>query len=329
MILAEKIIKLRKENGWSQEELAAKLNISRQSVSKWESMASVPDLDKIIKLSQIFGVSTDYLLKDEMEEEPKREPEIDTESVTLNQERKVSVEEANRYMEIASQASKRIAARVSLCILSPVILILLAGLAEYQVISITEDMAAGIGVTMLLLMIAGAVATFIIHGLKLEKYQYMEKENLSLEYGVASIVQNKQEAYEPTFKKSIAAGVALCITSIIPIMIALAFSASDIVYVYCMNLIFVFVALGVYLFVSSGIVYGSYQRLLEEGDYTREKKMTKKRDETWTSVYWCLVMAGYLLYSFLTNNWHISWVVWPCAGILYAALQGIAAMVRK
>ena len=70
MILAEKIIKLRKQNGWSQEDLAMKLNVSRQSVSKWESMASIPDLDKIVKLSQIFGVSTDYLLKDDLEEEP-------------------------------------------------------------------------------------------------------------------------------------------------------------------------------------------------------------------------------------------------------------------
>ena len=61
MILAEKITKLRKRNGWSQEELAMKLNISRQSVSKWESAASIPDLDKVIKLSAIFGVSTDYL----------------------------------------------------------------------------------------------------------------------------------------------------------------------------------------------------------------------------------------------------------------------------
>ena len=69
MTLAEKIIRLRKEQGWSQEELAHRLEVSRQAVSKWESMASVPDLDKILKLSQLFGVSTDYLLKDDAAEE--------------------------------------------------------------------------------------------------------------------------------------------------------------------------------------------------------------------------------------------------------------------
>ena len=69
MILADKIIRLRKKNGWSQEELAERLKVSRQSVSKWEGAQSMPDLDKILQLSKIFGVSIDYLLKEEFEED--------------------------------------------------------------------------------------------------------------------------------------------------------------------------------------------------------------------------------------------------------------------
>ena len=69
MILAEKIMTLRKKNGWSQEELAGKLGVSRQSVSKWESGMSIPDLDKILMMSEIFEVSTDFLLKDEIEQD--------------------------------------------------------------------------------------------------------------------------------------------------------------------------------------------------------------------------------------------------------------------
>ena len=69
MILADKIIRLRKRNGWSQEELAEKMNVSRQAVSKWESAQTIPDLEKILLLSSLFGVTTDYLLKDEMEDE--------------------------------------------------------------------------------------------------------------------------------------------------------------------------------------------------------------------------------------------------------------------
>ena len=69
MILADKIIRLRKKNGWSQEELATRMNVSRQAVSKWEAASTTPDLEKILELSNLFGVTIDYLLKDEIEEE--------------------------------------------------------------------------------------------------------------------------------------------------------------------------------------------------------------------------------------------------------------------
>ena len=68
MILADKIITLRKKAGWSQEELAQKLDVSRQSVSKWEGAQSIPDISKILQMSRLFGVTTDFLLKDELEE---------------------------------------------------------------------------------------------------------------------------------------------------------------------------------------------------------------------------------------------------------------------
>ena len=69
MILADKITEERKKNGWSQEELANQLGVSRQAVSKWESAGAVPDLQRILQMSELFGVSTDYLLKDEMKAE--------------------------------------------------------------------------------------------------------------------------------------------------------------------------------------------------------------------------------------------------------------------
>ena len=65
MKLSEKIMILRKQKGWSQEELAEKLEVSRQAVSKWESGQASPDIEKILKISQLFEVSTDVLLKEE------------------------------------------------------------------------------------------------------------------------------------------------------------------------------------------------------------------------------------------------------------------------
>jgi len=104
MILADKIVALRKKNGWSQEELAEKMNVSRQSVSKWEGAQSVPELEKILQLSQLFGVSTDYLLKDELEE---------AEYVSCCEEaapiRRVSMEEASEFLCLKQLTAKRIA----------------------------------------------------------------------------------------------------------------------------------------------------------------------------------------------------------------------------
>ena len=101
MILADKIIDLRKKNGWSQEELAEKLGVSRQSISKWESAQSVPDMNRILAMSRLFGVSTDYLLKDELEPED-ASPVGDAPTQARGADdlplRQVSMEDANAYL---------------------------------------------------------------------------------------------------------------------------------------------------------------------------------------------------------------------------------------
>jgi len=85
MTLAEKVLFLRTEKGLSQEDLAAKLEVSRQSVSKWETGQSVPDLDKIIKLSDLFGVTVDELVR---EGERPKPPEPEVRTVYVEREKK-------------------------------------------------------------------------------------------------------------------------------------------------------------------------------------------------------------------------------------------------
>ena len=85
MPLADKIIELRKKQGWSQIDLADRLDVSRQSVSKWEMAQAVPELDKIIKMSELFAVTTDYLLKDDVpgpEPVPQPGPEVPAQATT-------------------------------------------------------------------------------------------------------------------------------------------------------------------------------------------------------------------------------------------------------
>lgn len=324
MILSEKIILLRKEHELSQEQLAEQLDVSRQAVSKWESGASIPDLDKIIKMGQLFGVSVDYLVKDDVIQTNDSTP-VDDSSTNM---RVVSMEEANRYMETVQQIAPRIAVGVLLCIMSPIFMILMAGMAEYRIIQLSEDFAGGIGIAVLLAMVAIAVVLFITNGMTLSKYEFLEKESILTAYGVSGIVEKKKTEYEHTFHTCIASGVALCILSVVPLLLATA--AANEFYAVCgvCTLLFL-VAIGVFPIVQSSMVWDSYQKLLQEGDYTPERKQQDKKAAPIVSIYWCLVTAGYLGVSFYFNNWDRSWIVWPVAGVLFAAMMGIYQLISK
>ena len=180
MILADKIITLRKKAGWSQEELASQLGVTRQSVSKWEGAQSVPDLDKVVQMSRLFGVSTDYLLKDELEEEEFVESEADETPL-----RRVTMEQAARYLALRKACAPKIALAVAMCIVSPVVIIFLSAMADAGLGGISEDLAAGLGVSVILVLVAIAVGMFLSCGAKTKEFDFLEKEPFETEYGVS------------------------------------------------------------------------------------------------------------------------------------------------
>lgn len=322
MILAEKIAKLRKQQGWSQEELAARLEVSRQSVSKWESMTSMPDLDKILKMSELFGVTTDYLLKDDSPEETAPVPSTEPESA---QTVPVSLEEANAYLSLTEDCHQKIALAVSLCILSPVPLIFLSGAASRSFFALTGSTATALGVSALLLIVAVAVAILVPCGLRLNRYEYLEKEPISTEYGVAGIAETRKESFAPTYRSGLVAGISLCIVSVVPILVAMALHQAFVL-VCSVCLLLLFISLGVHLIIRVQARWESYQKLLEEGDYSREKKAENKRNEPLVVFYWCFVTALYLGISLYTSAWERSWIVWPVAGVLFAAILALRQM---
>ena len=142
MILADKITDLRKKNGWSQEELAGMLDVSRQSISKWESAQSTPDMNRILKMSEVFGA----------------------------------------FLAFRDLSSGRISIGVMMCILSPVLLIVLSALQEEGLLAISEMAATGIGLVVLITLIGGAVALFVTTGLLGARFEYLEKEDIPENY---------------------------------------------------------------------------------------------------------------------------------------------------
>ena len=322
MILADKIIRLRKKNGWSQEELAEKINVSRQAVSKWESAQTVPDLEKILMLGALFGVTTDYLLKDEIESEEFSSGGEDSAVLRL------TLAEANEYLAWEEKSSLRIAAATFLCVFSPIPLVFLAGAAEAAKYGVTENMATLAGITMLFLLIAAAVAVFISCGFKSEPYKFLEKEMFDTEYGVTGMVSERQKAYRPTYVRCNIIGIVLCVLSPVPV-VAGAMTGDEFLTVVTVCVLLLLVAVGAAFLVAAGVRWSGMQKILQSGDYAPAEKKRNEREAALSAVYWTLATAAYLGWSFTTGDWKNTWIVWPVAGVLYAAVLNLYRLFTK
>lgn len=333
MILADKIIDLRKKNGWSQEELASQLGVSRQSVSKWESGQSIPDLDRILKMSTIFGVSTDYLLKDDAEPIDDAAPTVDAPQASDETARLITMEDAYHYLSMVQMAAPRIARGVMLCIFSPIVLFLLGGLSDEEgSFLLPEWSVPAVGLPVLLLFVVCGIAQFILYGRQLEAYEFLEKQPIELAYGVRGVVEKRKNDYAAQHSQRLMIGVSICILAVVSLFIGAALEGVHETTMYPVLgfiIMLAIAAIGVHFLVLTCTIQGGYQRLLEEGDYSREKKLHNRKNEPIATAYWCLVTAGYLLWSFLTWDWGRTWIVWPVAGVFYGAVVAVSNMVRK
>lgn len=324
MIFADKLIALRKKSGWSQEELAEKLGVTRQSVSKWEGAQSVPDIDKILQLSHLFGVTTDYLLKDEL-----GEPEY-TAGDDAPALRKVTLAQANDYLTQAHANAPKMALATALCVLSPVPLIALGALAEYGYFR--ADFATGLGLCTLLVLVAVAVVLFMQCGAAVKPYEFLEKEPIDTEYGVTGLAHERRDAFAVQYNRGNTLGTVLCILCAVPLFAAMMFLDTDILAAAAVCLLLVLVACGVHAFVRVGTVQDALNQLLEEGDFTRDAKARKGAIRAVAAAYWLVVVAIFLFYTFGpygNGQPEYSWFIWAIAGVIFAAVMVVMKAVQR
>ena len=325
MILADKIISLRKKAGWSQEELAEQLGVTRQSVSKWEGAQSVPDMDKVVQMSRLFSVTTDFLLKDEIEEQAAAPAE--EESVL----RRVTMAQAADYLARRKAAAPRIAFAVLLCVVSPVTLLMLTALSEVQRFHISENAAAGIGLCVMLVLVAAAVSIFLRAAADVRDYRFLGEEPFETEYGVTGMVRQRQREYKDTHTRSVTVGVVLCVLAAVPLFAAVCIDGSGLLYVAAVGAL-VLAGVGCLFLVNAGVYSGAMERLLEEGDYTRGQKKHNKVLSTVTTIYWPAATAVFLIYTYGPSGNgqpRYSWVIWAVAGVLYAAVMGVVRLLLR
>lgn len=328
MILADKIMTLRKKAGWSQEELAARLNVSRQSVSKWEGAQSIPDMDKVVQMSRLFGVTTDFLLKDELEieehtqSEPMDEPPL----------RRVTMEEASAYLALRRAAAPKMALATFLCIISPVALLMLAAMSEVSRFGISENAASGIGLCGLLVLVAIGVALFLTCSAKVRDFAFLEEEPFETQYGVSGMVKERMQDFANTYSRLNITGTVLCILSAVPLFVSMCMETADVVYVAAVCLLLIIAGIGCVAFTYGGTIHASMERLLEEGDYTRQQKSRRGVKGAISTIYWLLVTAIFMWYTFGPSGngqARYSWFIWAIAGVLYAAVMLVVNLIQR
>ncbi len=301
MIISDKILYLRKKIGYTQEELAEKLNVSRQSVSKWESAQSIPDVSKIMEMSKIFSVSTDYLLKDEIEEvEGETTPDIDNDVIIL------TIENVNEYIYLKDRSLKFLAVAVFLFILSAIPLI------AFTTLSKNENIKVALGLICLFVLVVVGVGLCIYSSSILSDYKFIEEKNFQLSNNVSGIIKEKKNAFKQTRIKKLIISISSIILSVLPLIVLSLLTESEKIIILALCFLLLVVSLSVpHIIIGEG-KWECYERLLFEG----ENKKGNEKFEIISSIYWASIVVIYLSWSFLTNDWYITWIVWPIAAIL-------------
>ena len=210
MILGEKITELRKRSGLSQEQLGDRLGVSRQAVSKWEMSQAMPDIGRILAMSEFFEVPADFLLKDKYDLSALAgHPGLPV--MPADSTKRVSLEEVQAYFQDQRRFAEKIVMGIVLFFISPA-----AGIF----LTVTDDFRRGMLGVIIQVMILTAAAVAVIPAVRqMSRYRYFRQPNRELDYGVKSIAEENKRNFEHTHLLGILTGIVLLMTSVIPMMV--------------------------------------------------------------------------------------------------------------
>lgn len=235
----------------------------------------------------------------------------------------ISYEEANNYLEDSKVTAPKTALGVFLCIISPVMLLVLLGLGEMNYIKVKEDLLIAAGLIVLISLVAAGVSCFIKFSSKLEKYNDLKINLFELDYNTEQMIRNMQKQDEHAYKSAVSISVVGYILSALPIIITPLVSEVEGLSVFSVAVTLTIVAFSTYNLISNGSINEACNVLLQQGDYSVKNK-SNKTFQTISKVYWCVIVAVYLGYSFITDDWSMSWIIWPVAGVLFGAIKAIS-----
>lgn len=184
--------------------------------------------------------------------------------------RSLNKKEAERYLVLRKEAAPKIAMATFLCIISPVCLIVLCGISDAYPSIIPENIASGIGMCVLIAMVAGAVTCFMKCAAADEEFRFLEEEPFETDAEAREMINAKKEAYRTMYSRLNIRGTILCIISVLPVMMALCLEGCvfgekrDLIYVCAVGFLLVIVASGCYSFIYGGVYQAAINKLLME-----------------------------------------------------------------
>jgi amino acid transporter len=174
------------------------------------------------------------------------------------------------------------------------------------------------------------VALFVSASLRSRPYEYLEQEKIDTLYGVDGMVRERRDRFQPVFSRQLVIGIVLCVVAAIPLFATMIiFDGNDFLAAVSICVMLAIIAIGVFMIVRVCIIWDGFHQLLEEGDYSRSSKDELKKYGWFHGCFWMLVTAAFLAWSFITNRWDRSWIIWPVAGVAYGAIYAILKAARQ
>lgn len=243
-------------------------------------------------------------------------------------QRFVSRQEAQEYIQTAAKSNKGIAAGVALCIYCPILIILLGGI-DGTYIHITDAQFTIFGLIPLFLILTIAVAIVIYNGMKMERFEYMKKEFIQIDGGLDRELAARAEEIRPRVTMTVIIGVGLCILSVIPLLLSGSMTDNDFIHCAATALLLIVIGIAVFLFIVGESEMECIKVLRQEGDFSSAGKKGNKIAGIVGGIYWPLITAIYLGWSFVTMNWGFTWIIWPVAGVMFGVITSICKVINE
>ncbi len=294
MDFGNRLAAARKAKDMSQEELAELLGVSRQTIYKWETAITYPDVDKLLDISKILDVTPSYLLGEQTNSEITSAPN-DTEKVV------------RRFTSFA-----RMIGGCTLLIIVSVAIFLVLG-------SFTSTLFLVAGACTLFVGLTLAVIGYIVSGLRHDAFLKGAPFTVHFE---KHAVQREQRS----FITKISVGVALILVGVGAFVVVGIFPAAP--HVAALGVMLTLIGVACYLFITAGILHDLYtepQEALEP-----EKRHKKNRvEEAVSSIIMCCATVIFLFLGFVFNLWHPAWVAFPIGGVLCGVIGSIISLCTR